>query len=195
MTVENADSTLPGVRSQLCHPTLMYSADITTAVFLKVIKESIQMLFSRKNNGFSMIEVMLAVALTCIIALGTMGYHYLSIKHGRATDAQFMASRIAQLLLEDWKGESGDEDYDPESLRLGFAAPESGEYGSYVITLGNIPFYIDMDSTNVDSDAAAGVTLRQIAVTVKWRNDYTRGAIRARDPMLTFTTYVRRDQG
>jgi prepilin-type N-terminal cleavage/methylation domain-containing protein len=153
------------------------------------------MSFNKRRNGFSMIEVMLAVALTCIIALGTLGYQYFSVKHGRATDAQFMASRIAQLLLEDWKGESGDADYNPESLRLGFDAPEAGEYGSYIIVLGNIPFYIDMESSDVDSDAAAGVTLRQIAVTVKWRHDYARGAIRVTDPMLTFTTYVRRDQG
>jgi prepilin-type N-terminal cleavage/methylation domain-containing protein len=150
---------------------------------------------SGTRNGFSLIEVMLAVSLTCVIALGTLGYQYLNIKHSRATDAQFMASRIAQLLIEDWKSTSGDTDYDPESLRLGFAAPEAGEYGSYIITLGNIPFFIDIQSSDVDSDAAAGVTLRQIAVTVKWRSDYARGAIRSYDPMLTFTTYVRRDQG
>ena len=153
------------------------------------------MFFNVKRNGFSIIEVMLAVSLTCVIALGTLGYQYFSVKHGRATDAQFMASRIAQLLLEDWKGESGDADYDPESLRLGFAAPEAGEFGSYTITLGNIPFYIDMASSDVDTDAEAGVTLRQIAITVRWRHDYTRGAIRDSDPALTFTTYVRRDQG
>jgi prepilin-type N-terminal cleavage/methylation domain-containing protein len=153
------------------------------------------MSLSTKRNGFSLIEVMLAVSLTCIIALGTLGYRYFTIKHGRATDAQFMASRIAQLLLEDWKSESGDTDYDPESLQLGFAAPDTGEYGSYVITLGNIPFFIDKQSSDVETDADAGITLRKIAITVKWRHDYSRGAIRASDPMLTFTTYVRRDQG
>jgi len=145
------------------------------------------------RNGFSLIEVMLAVSLTCVIALGTIGYQYLGIKHSRASDAQFMATRIAQLLIEDWKSASGDIDYDPESLRLGFAAPEASEYGNYVITLGGIPFFIELQNSDVDSDAAAGVTLRQIAVTVKWRSNYTRGAIRSRDPMLTFTTYVRRD--
>jgi prepilin-type N-terminal cleavage/methylation domain-containing protein len=149
----------------------------------------------KRNDGFSIIEVMFAVALTCIIALGTLGYQCLAVKHGRATDAQFMATRIAQLLLEDWKSQSGDADYDPTSLRLGFAAPEAGEYGSYYITLGNIPFFIDIEQSDVEHDATSGVTLRQIAVTVKWRNNYTRGAIRSFDPKLTFTTYVRRDQG
>jgi Tfp pilus assembly protein PilV len=153
------------------------------------------MSFNARRNGFSIVEVMLAVSLTCAIALGTLGYQYFTVKHGRATDAQFMASRIAQLLIEDWKSESGDADYDPESLRLGFAAPESGEFGSYCITLGNIPFFIYLQNSDVETDAAAGITLRQIAVTVKWRNDYARGAIRDSDPMLTFTTYVRRDQG
>jgi prepilin-type N-terminal cleavage/methylation domain-containing protein len=150
---------------------------------------------SGTRNGFSLIEVMLAVSLTCVIALGTLGYQYSSIKHSRISDAQFMATRIAQLLIEDWKSASGDTDYDPESLRLGFAAPQTGEYGDYVITLGNISFFINLQNDDVENDAAAGVTLRQIAVTVKWRTDYTRGAVRTGDPMLTFTTYVRRDQG
>jgi prepilin-type N-terminal cleavage/methylation domain-containing protein len=148
---------------------------------------------SGARNGFSLIEVMLAVSLTCVIALGTIGYQYLGIKHSRASDAKFMATRIAQLLIEDWKSDSGNIDYDPESLRLGFAAPEAHEYGNYVIILGNIPFFVGLQNSDVDSDAAAGVTLRQIAVTVKWRGDYARGPIRSRDPMLTFTTYVRRD--
>jgi prepilin-type N-terminal cleavage/methylation domain-containing protein len=149
----------------------------------------------KKNNGFSLIEVMLAVFLTCILAVGTLGYQYFAVKHGRATDAQFMASRIGQLLIEDWKGQSGDADYDPSALRLGFAAPQQGEFGSYSIILGNIPYFIELDHSDIDTDAAAGVTLRQIAITIKWRNDYSHGAIRSTDPMLTFTTYVRRDQG
>jgi prepilin-type N-terminal cleavage/methylation domain-containing protein len=153
------------------------------------------MSFNERKNGFSLIEVMLAVSLTCVIALGTLGYQYFSIKHSRASDAQFMATRIAQLLIEDWKTANGDTDYDPESLRLGFAAPQAGEYGNYIITLGNVSFFTELQNNDVDHDAVAGVTLRQIAVTVKWRSDYARGAIRGNDPMLTFTTYVRRDQG
>jgi prepilin-type N-terminal cleavage/methylation domain-containing protein len=153
------------------------------------------MYLNTKRNGFSLIEVMLAVSLTSVIALGTLGYQYLTVRHGRSTDAQFMASRIAQLLLEDWKSSSGDVDYDPESLQLGFAVPEAGEYGGYVITLSNIPFFVELQNNDIETDADSGVTLREIAITVKWRNDFTRGAIRDSDPMLTFTTYVRRDQG
>jgi prepilin-type N-terminal cleavage/methylation domain-containing protein len=152
-------------------------------------------MYAYKRNGFSLIEVMLAVSLTCVIALGTLGYQYLSVKHGRTTDAQLMASRIAQLLLEDWKGDSGEADYNPEYLQLGFESPNTGEFGSYVIILGNIPFFVELNQSDVEHDTAAGITLRQIAVTVKWRNDFARGAIRSKDPMLTFTTYVRRDQG
>jgi prepilin-type N-terminal cleavage/methylation domain-containing protein len=148
-----------------------------------------------KNDGFSIIEVMLAVFLTSIIAMGTLSYQYRIIQHGRTSDAHFMATRIAQLLLEDWKAESGDADYDPNSLQLGFAIPNSGEYGNYYISLGNIPFYVGLQNSDVLTDATAGVTLRQISITVKWRNDYARGAIRSSDPVLTFTTYVRRDQG
>ena len=139
-------------------------------------------------------EVMVAVALTCVIALGTLDYRYLNVKHSRIADAQLFAVRIGQLVLEDWKSNSGDTDYNPESLNLGFAAPLPGEYGNYVITLGNIPFFVFLQVSDVETDATAGVALRQMSVTVEWRNDLARGAIRSCDPSLTFTTYVRRDQ-
>ncbi len=146
------------------------------------------------RTGLSLVEVMLAVVITSVIAIGTLGYQYLSIKHSRASEAQSLATRIGQLLLEDWKSVGGIDDYDPESLQLGFIAPEADEYGDYTIALGNIQFYIQKQLTDVEQDVAAGVTLRQISVTVRWRRDYTRGALTASDPVLNLTTYVRRDQ-
>jgi prepilin-type N-terminal cleavage/methylation domain-containing protein len=153
------------------------------------------MTFKTKKGGFNLIEVMLAVSLTCVIALGALNYQYLSIKHCRATDAQLMAYRVAQLLIEDWKSNGGTADYNPESLQLGFEAPSGTDDGNYVISLGNVSYFITIRQNDVDTDAAAGVTLRQIAVTVKWRHDYTRRSVTNSDPALTFTTYVRRDEG
>ena len=146
------------------------------------------------RTGLSLIEVMLAIVITSVIALGTLGYQYLSIKHSRASDAQFLATRIGQLLLEDWKSVGGDDDYDPESLQLGFDSPEPDEFGDYTIDLGNIQFFIQMQFNDVEHDDAADITLRQISVTVRWRRDYTRGALTSADPVLNLTTYVRRDQ-
>ncbi|MBN2020934.1 MAG: hypothetical protein JW749_12010 [Sedimentisphaerales bacterium] len=143
----------------------------------------------------TLIESMLSVLIISIIAIGTLGYQYLSMKHTRAADAQMLATRISQLLLEDWKSMAGDSDYDPESLHLGFDSPLPGEFGDYYINLGNIPFFIQLQYNDVDQDNTANITLRQIAVTVRWRKDYARGALSSGDQILTLTTYVRRDQG
>jgi prepilin-type N-terminal cleavage/methylation domain-containing protein len=153
------------------------------------------MTFKTKRYGFSLIEVMLAVSLTCVIALGALNYKYLSIKHSRATDAQLMAYRIAQLLIEDWKSTGGSADYDPVSLQLGFEAPTGKSDGNYNITLGNVPFFINIQQSDVETDNVAGVTLRQLTVTVKWRHDLISGAVKNYDPEITFNTYVRREQG
>jgi len=182
---KNSESGLPGAKSPLSS-RLVCGRHFNT-------RFGISSPNLRVTKGFSLIEVMLAVLFTCAIALGTLGYRYMTMKHSRIADAQLMAVRIGQLLLEDWKSESGDADYDPESLNLGFAAPETGEYGDYFIILGNIPFFTNLQHADVETDAAAGVTLRQMAVTVKWRRNFARGAVHSDDPSLTFTTYVRLD--
>jgi prepilin-type N-terminal cleavage/methylation domain-containing protein len=151
------------------------------------------------RRGLSLIEVMLAIVITSVIAIGTLGYQYFSIKHSRASDAQYLATRIGQLLLEDWKSTGGDSDYDPSVLGLGFIIPTYPETGTYKITLDNQTFYITRTRSNASTapdpnpDPVAGVLLLQLRVTVKWRNDYGQGAITSGDPEIILTTYVRRD--
>lgn len=137
---------------------------------------------------------MASVAIITIVAVGTMGYQYHNIKFSRASQAQITGTRIGQLLLEDWKSTGGDPTYDPTSLGLGFATTPFGGFGNCVITLDNQTFYIRLQQNDVAQDTVAGVTLCQIQVIVRWRMDYTPGAISAGDPQITLTTYVRRDQ-
>jgi hypothetical protein len=137
---------------------------------------------------------MIAVALTCILALGGMSYQYYSMKDSRIAQAQIMATRIGQLLLEDWKSTGGDPDYDPESLLLGFEKTGAGEFGNYRVTLGSQTFYMRLQFDDVDHDDLADVILRQINVTVRWRWDYTRGPVSDNDPVISLATYVRRDE-
>jgi len=137
---------------------------------------------------------MISVAITAVMALGTMSYQYYSAKDSGVAKAQIMATRVGQLLLEDWKSVSGDPDYDPESLQLGFTTTLAGEFGDYKITLGNQTFYMRLQFNDVDRDDLADVTLREINVTVRWRIDYGQGPISTTDPAISLTTYVRRDQ-
>jgi prepilin-type N-terminal cleavage/methylation domain-containing protein len=151
------------------------------------------------RTGFTLIEVMVAVAVTIIVALGTLAYQYYGVKFNRIAQAQLAATRIGQLVLEDWKSTGGDPDYDPTTLGLGFTTVEHGETGNCFITIDDQTFYIQLisgtPSPNPPSnpDPVAGVTLSQIRVITEWRQDYTRGPLVASDPTITLTTYVRRD--
>jgi prepilin-type N-terminal cleavage/methylation domain-containing protein len=145
------------------------------------------------NRGFTLTEVMVAVAITIIVALGTLCYQYQGVKHSKVAQAQLAATRLGQLVLEDWKSTGGDPAYDPATLNLGFGAPSAGEPGDYFITLDNQTFFVLLERSLIEEDAVAGVQLWQIRVTVQWSRNYGRGAVSAGDPRIILTTYVRRD--
>jgi prepilin-type N-terminal cleavage/methylation domain-containing protein len=151
-------------------------------------------------RGFSFVEVMVAVTIIAIVALGTLNFQYQSVKQSRSAEAQTAAAHLGQLLLEDWKSTFGDPGYDATSLGLGFVAPVAPETGDYKITLNNQTFYLQkaeqlapVSSGGSNPDPVAGITLEQLSVTVTWRKDGGTGAVSGTDPTLTFTTFVRRD--
>jgi Tfp pilus assembly protein PilV len=141
-------------------------------------------------GGFTIPEVAISAAIIVVVALGTLGYQYLGVEHSRIAQAEITATRIGQLLLEDWKSTGGDAYYDPNQLGLGFDL----ELGGCRITLDNQTFHMQLTQSDVATDPVAGVTLRQIRVTTKWRNDYAEGITTDSDPKIVLTTYVRRDQ-
>jgi prepilin-type N-terminal cleavage/methylation domain-containing protein len=154
----------------------------------------------RKNSrirGFTLVEVMISVAIIIIVALGTLSFQYQSVRHSRIAQAQDTAAYLGQLLLEDWKSTFGDSTYDATSLGLGFVIPTAPETGDYKITLDNQTYYLQKAQQTVNiannPDLVAGITLEQLSVTVKWKKNGGTGAISASDPSLTFTTYVRHD--
>jgi len=165
----------------------------------------------------TLVEVLVAMAVLAIAALGALGYQYHAAAQGRIAHAQTTSTRIAQLLLEDWKSTGGSEDYDPTALGLGFssnvihlgqgtALPD----GVYSITVDDVPMLIVLNWEDVDYDSAAEVTLRQITVTAVWRRNTRKevnfGQIVAEQvaqgnagyddalrPLAALTTYVRLD--
>ena len=154
---------------------------------------------SHKNSrlhGFTIVEVMLAMGIVIIVALGTLSFQYQGVKHSRAAEAQIAAARIGQLLLEDWKSSGGDATYDANTLNLGFTPVSTW---NYTITLDYQTFHIQLAETlapvtsGSNPDTVAGVTLQQLSVTVSWRMDFGTGTVSSTDPSLTFTTFVRCD--
>ena len=144
--------------------------------------------------GFSIVEAMAAASIVVIIAVGSLGYQYYSVRHSRTSQAQIMATRIAQLLIEDWKSTNADDTYNPTTLGLGFLSTSPGDYGQYLITLHNQTFYSQLNAIDIAEDTVAGIKLRQINVTIRWRRDFCHGAINASDPTISLTTYVRCDE-
>ena len=148
----------------------------------------------RYARGMTIVEVMLAAAIIIIASLGTLCYEYLCVDHIGYARAQVAATRIGQLVIEDWKSTGGSSDYDPENLAMDFYIPPGAVWGDYMIVIDDVPLYIGMSEDDVAKDDFAGVTLRRIDVSVRWRKDFKYGATDDSDPAVNLTTYVRRDQ-
>lgn len=142
--------------------------------------------------GFSLVEVMVAMTIMVIAALGALGYQYYAVQHSKIAEAQIAATRTAQLLLEDWKSTGGSTDYDPTTLGLGFSSADEDDF-DYTVIIDELPMYIALSHNDVAHDSAAGITLRKIVVKVRWRKDFGEGQVEDDDPLLVMTTYVRLD--
>ena len=167
----------------------------------------------------TLVEVLVAMAVLAIAALGALGYEYHAALQARIAHAQTTATRTAQLLLEDWKSTGGSEDYDPIALGLGFSSNviylAQGivlPNGVYNITVDDVPMLIVLKWADVAYDSEAEVTLRQLTVTAVWRRNTEKkvnwGTITSEQvanehansgygdalrPLAALTTYVRLD--
>jgi len=133
---------------------------------------------------------MVAMVILAVVALGALSYQYHAAREGRIAKAQITATRTAQLLLEDWKSTGGSTDYNPTTLGMGFSIPDTADEADYFITVDYLPMYIALSYNDVDTDDSAGITLREVNVTVSWRRDHRVGLREINDPSLVLTTYV-----
>ena len=148
---------------------------------------------SKLMGGMTLVEVMVAVAVVIIAALGTLCYEYLCIDHVRIARAELTATRIGQLLIEDWKSDGGSLDYNPEDLHMGFSLPDDLPTNCVTVVDG-LPLHISMTHSKVDTDPFTGTELSEISVVVSWKRGFGNGAPADDDPRVALTTYVRRDQ-
>jgi prepilin-type N-terminal cleavage/methylation domain-containing protein len=146
------------------------------------------------RTGLTLVEVMMAVSVIVIAALGTLCYEYLCVDHVHIARAQLTATRIGQLLIEDWKSTGGALDYSPEDLNMGFALPPEPSPGEFVTTVDGLPLFISTNRSEVDKDDSIGTKLYEIEVSVRWKKDFSDGVPADDDPAVILTTYVRRDQ-
>jgi prepilin-type N-terminal cleavage/methylation domain-containing protein len=143
------------------------------------------------NAGLTLIEAIVAMTIIAIAALGSLSYQYFGMKQDKTALVTLTATRLGELVLEDWKSTGGVAGYSPVPLQVGF---QTGTAGSYLITVDGVAFSTSLAYNDIATDTTAGVTLRQIAATIRWRNDMGQGTISSSDPSITFTTSVRKDQ-
>lgn len=145
-----------------------------------------QMYIAVKNKAksaaaFTMVEVMVTMVILGIAAVGALSYQYYAAAHVRIAGTQITTTRTAQMLLEDWKSTGGSTDYDPTILGLGFSSLSSSDFSQwwglgvplrdevYTITINDVTMLVVPAWKDIEYDSAAGVTLRQLAVAVYWK--------------------------
>jgi len=142
--------------------------------------------------GVTLLELIIATLILAVASLGALTYQYHAVKRARSARAELVAAQLAQLLLDDWKSTGGDERYNPVSLNLGFE--QIGTDPIYRITLNGFPMRAQLWYSDIRTDDTAGVTLRDIRVTIRWRRDSKNLEPTVNDPVFTSATFVRRDQ-
>ena len=146
----------------------------------------------RATVGFTLVEVIITIAVLSVVSLGAMGYQYHAVRRAKIGQTKMAAARLGSLLLESWKSRGGSDAFDPTTQNLGISELENGD--RYRVTIDQIPFYITLTSDVKDANETTGVSLRQLSVFVQWNADYSEQIPTASAPGTTFHTYVRQDQ-
>jgi prepilin-type N-terminal cleavage/methylation domain-containing protein len=162
------------------------------------------------KKGFSLVEALVATVVVAVAALCALSFEYLSTGQIHYANAQIHATRIAKLLLEDWKSTGGSDTYDPCELGLGFIGVQAINFtegqglgdtlnGSvYAIQVDEYSLMLKLMYKDVEKDEATQVTLRQLAVIGRLGKPGDNQIMTSQDrfvkgPQIYFVTYVRRD--
>jgi hypothetical protein len=145
-----------------------------------------------RRKGATLVETAIALAVITISSIAGLSYQYYGARQMRVASVMLSGMRVGQMLLEDWKGKAGADDYDPLQLNMGFVKNPIGS--DYNITVDSYKYYIWLAHTDIETDALSGVTLREIMCTVRWKTNPASSSLSASDPTSVFSTYVRMGQ-
>ncbi len=148
-----------------------------------------------RRGGFSLIDVMVAVAVLVMAIVGTSSFRYHSNLDCRRAERQSAAARAALLLSESWRGTGGDEAYDPVGYLSSTVTIEEGDgpdapdgytaLGSYEVTVNGTICYATLAWKDGDDG------LRELNVQLMWsqRGQGDEGIDEA-DKSFALTTYA-----
>jgi len=148
-----------------------------------------------RKDGFTLLEVIIAMAIIAIVSLGTIDYQFHAIRQAKIANTKIAATRLGTLILENWKSFGGNDTYDPTTSGFDIVKLTSFENETkYSVTVDDIPFYLTLSSNDIDSNSTTGVILRELSISIQWNSTYQEGLPQDSDPKTTLYTYVRQDQ-
>lgn len=145
-----------------------------------------------KPNGFSFIEMMIAILILAVVSLGTLSYQLHAVQRNTKSDTKMAAVRMGTLVIENWKSTGGSDGYDPTQQHLGISKVQNEDL--YKVIIDNVPYYLSFTFQDLDTNVTTGVTLRELSVLVQWCEDCGDQIPGGSDPSTTLYNYVRRDQ-
>jgi hypothetical protein len=149
----------------------------------------------RCRRGFSLVSIMIAIAILLAALIGTSNFRYYSALDAKKAAAKITASRIGLMLCENWRGLGGIETYDPVAYlgsdltitaSTGPAEPDDFTLlGSYTVTVNGANFYITLSW----KDVSAG--LRALNIIVAWaQREQVTSSLNDADKSFKLTTYT-----
>jgi prepilin-type N-terminal cleavage/methylation domain-containing protein len=149
----------------------------------------------KNTRGLTLVEVVIAMLIITIAALGVSSFRYQAALDARRADAQIVASRTGLLLGEGWRGLRGATTYDPVadlSSELTIATSTDGptapsgftEIGKYHIVASRANYYATLSW----NDISAG--LRALNVSVAWEQRGKETDYDDTDKVFSLTTYT-----
>lgn len=149
--------------------------------------------------GITLVEEMAAILILSVAVIGASAYRYHSALDARKADETAVATRIALLLCENWRGINGDETFNPQDywgqglpvIEVSGQGPEVPigftQLQTYTVEINNVLYFVTMSW----QDVAAG--LRALNVTVAWNQrgaGHGSKAFANADKSFRLTTYV-----
>lgn len=149
----------------------------------------------RCHSGFSLVGIMIAMAILIAALIGTSNFRYYSAMDARKAAAKITASRIGLMLCENWRGLGGTTTYDPVAflssdlnITTSSGPPEPSDFtllGSYTVTVNGANFYITLSWKDVNPG------LRALNIIVSWaQRELGQSTLSDADKSFTFTTYT-----
>ena len=147
------------------------------------------------QSGFSLIEIMTAVAVIGIIVVGAASFKCQANVDARRAEIGISATRLTLMLCESWRGYGGLTSYDPVSSLSGWlditsdSGPEKPSdftlLGSYKIVFNGTNCYVTLSWKDVYS------SLRALNVEITWQQKGLEAAeFSDCDKTFKLTTYV-----